>query len=758
MQECPACGVCYDDGIEACGHEGSTLLAAFPGPPLLDDKYRIERRLAHGGMGVIYAARHVVLQRTVALKVVAHSVGADAEALQSFRREAEALGHLKHPNIVDVSDFGVDPRENGLAYLVMEYLEGSTLEEYCVRRRAVPVSEALPILESIARAVDFAHEQGFIHRDLKPSNVFLARDGGQSTVKVLDFGLARRNWEAAAEEPAPFWDSAASPMTIAEAPRIELRNAPVNEGEQPTVRITADQIARDLQPRDVQRDWMQRDTARARTAPATAVVGTLGFIAPELLGGGARGSRATDVYALGVLIYRLLVNDMPFAGNGMEYLAAQVTAEPIAPSTRRGGGPATELPPELDEPLLSLLARDPAKRPKSAMAAVAAIRAAWDRAAVRRWRTREMPRRILIAAAIAALFALAVPLLERLHAIRWLEGKTIDLRFASAPKRAPDGRIALLLFDEATLREQRATISERADDVGATLQKALDAGARGAAIDLLLPPRWSESRPFAELLLTHRHAVTLAAQTGPDGTIIGTEAAGGLIAVSLGAAAPALFGFAEMDVDADAATRFGRLAFQTRDGGRWPSFAARAATTLTGVAPSDVRERFLLDGSIDVTRIRSYSWKDVDRILESDPARLRGKLLVVGGAFVGSGDELHRTPLGTISGPMLQAVAIDTIVAGFPYRAAATAPVIAFVFAIATAVAYVLLTRRRLRVAIVVLLFGSLLTVSASVAVFRTVRRITPVAAPLVSIMAAFITSGVVRRQLGEFPASEAVS
>ena len=159
----------------------------------LEGKYRVEERLGRGGMGSVYRATHLWTGRTVALKIIAPEFMANPEFVERFKREAKAAGRLRHPNVVDVTDFGFEregPRR--AAYLVMEYLDGETLAAALDREPLPPIAFVADVLEQIALAVDEAHEQGILHRDLKPSNIWLEPDGrGGRTVKVLDFGLAK---------------------------------------------------------------------------------------------------------------------------------------------------------------------------------------------------------------------------------------------------------------------------------------------------------------------------------------------------------------------------------------------------------------------------------------------------------------------------------------------------------------------------------------------------------------------------------------
>lgn len=159
----------------------------------LDGKYKIERELGKGGMGAVYLATHVGTQRPVAVKVIASEFMRRGEFIERFRREARAAGRLRHPNVVNVTDFGFSKTDDGAAaYLVMEYLDGCTLGEILEEEKRLPLSWTIDILEQVCSAVDEAHKHGIVHRDLKPDNIWLEpNQRGGYTVKVLDFGIAK---------------------------------------------------------------------------------------------------------------------------------------------------------------------------------------------------------------------------------------------------------------------------------------------------------------------------------------------------------------------------------------------------------------------------------------------------------------------------------------------------------------------------------------------------------------------------------------
>src|SRR6516162_3917848 len=146
--------------------------------------YEVIAQIGAGGMGEVYRARDIKLNRDVALKVLPEAFAADADRLARFKREAQVLASLNHPHIAAIYGF----EDSGSTHaLVLELVEGPTLADR-IAKGAIPLDEALPIAKQIAEALEAAHEQAIIHRDLKPANIKVRDDG---TVKVLDFGLAK---------------------------------------------------------------------------------------------------------------------------------------------------------------------------------------------------------------------------------------------------------------------------------------------------------------------------------------------------------------------------------------------------------------------------------------------------------------------------------------------------------------------------------------------------------------------------------------
>jgi eukaryotic-like serine/threonine-protein kinase len=161
---------------------------------VLDGKYRIDRRLAEGGMGVVFVAEHLMLKKPVAVKVLHATLGDQPEAVERFTIEARAASLIDHENVVRISDFG---RSDGELYLVMELLEGHDLADELEREGPLPVTRARFIAAQVLRGLGAAHARGVVHRDLKPENVFIARrPGADDVVKILDFGIARMRQES----------------------------------------------------------------------------------------------------------------------------------------------------------------------------------------------------------------------------------------------------------------------------------------------------------------------------------------------------------------------------------------------------------------------------------------------------------------------------------------------------------------------------------------------------------------------------------
>ncbi|MCP4658249.1 MAG: CHASE2 domain-containing protein [bacterium] len=710
MKECPTCHRCLDDRCLACPDDGTPLEAVFVGSCTLDGKYRLVKRLGRGGMGSVYAARHLGLQRLGAVKILRPGHAGEERFVRRFRREAEALGRLRHANVVEVTDFGVDPARQ-LPYLVMEHLEGLSLAARLRVSGPLAPDTALAIFEQIAAALAHAHGAGILHRDLKPSNVFLVGgDSGAPLVKVLDFGLARF-----------FADPEETPVvTVGGRPAAGLEGGEALSG-----------------------------TAPSPLTAAGTLLGTPGYIAPELLKK-QDPIPASDVYAFGVLIYATLVGRPPFEELGTELNEMHLHHQPPRPSALR-----PELDGELDGPLVAALAKDPAARPASPLRVVAGLREAARRARRRRWRRREAPQRLALALLLGLAAALLVGILGA--PLQGLENRLVDARFFLSPPRPPRHPLLLVLIDDPTLAGDPAPLIDKGDEMGELMQRVLGCGAAGVGIDLLLPAQWSRSAAFSELVLRYPDALALAAFSPPEGPVVGPEAVSGLTAAALGPLrAREIFGFVNLDEDDDAVVRRARAGYRDVHARPRASFAGRIARILLD-REAESSHFFRIDFTLDWQRFESISWRDLAAVLERGPERFRDRFVLVGAVYTGAGDAFHRVPHprdlpAEIPGPMLQAVIVHTLLDGTPVRVTPVSLTLASAGLMAALAAAAMLLVRRLGPAISP---GPTLTagwIAGAYAGFVHGRVLLPVASLVVVMLITTAMAVVLRRRLAGFP------
>jgi serine/threonine protein kinase len=396
---------------------------------ILDEKYRLEQLLGSGGMGAVYLATHLGTERYVALKLIAPQFMRNEEFVERFKREARAAGRLRHPNVVDVTDFGFATVTNGrVAYLVMEYLDGCTLGDVLAEEQRLPLDWVVDILEQVCSAVHEAHQQGIIHRDLKPDNIWLepTRLGGYR-VKVLDFGIAKLG---EASVPMLSDDSAATIIDGVTAVADEDALAPAGDSEKATLiqplpddgrtqhaagssgaavktavydsseeagtRIFAAKTGVHDAPNLTARFESEHDelhdsdgtllldngthssgtrSAHATTAEAGsaltrvgAIMGTPLYMSPEQCSG-AQIDMRSDIYSLGVIAYQMLTGEPPFSGNTSTVMRAHREEPPTHLRER-----TTKIPKRVAAVVMSSLSKTPSERPATAFALASSLR------------------------------------------------------------------------------------------------------------------------------------------------------------------------------------------------------------------------------------------------------------------------------------------------------------------------------------------------------------------------------------------------
>lgn len=328
---------------------------------ILDEKYRIEKELGRGGMGTVYLATHIGTERPVAVKVILPEFVKRPEFIERFRREARAAGRLRHPNVVDVTDFGIAKTSIGdVAYLVMEYLDGCTLAEVLEEEKRLPLSWAIDILEQVCSAVHQAHQQGVIHRDLKPENIWLEpnKRGGYN-VKVLDFGIAKL--EESANGDSQDYRVEPSEAVVDRTNPVAVETALIlSEKETAEFDSSFSEGATALFTSSEAKHKTESSKISDRLTRAGVVLGTPFYMSPEQCRGEKLDARS-DVYSLGVVAYKILSGKVPFDGTFDEVIKAHQEKEP-PPLEQKG------IPKAVKEIIYSALSKKPENRPQTAQA------------------------------------------------------------------------------------------------------------------------------------------------------------------------------------------------------------------------------------------------------------------------------------------------------------------------------------------------------------------------------------------------------
>jgi serine/threonine protein kinase len=313
MRECPRCETCYEDDVVTCPQDEANTKHTLPGPALLSARYLLEKRLGRGAMGQVYLARDQnLVTRRVAIKTVRPDILNDemlqeGEAIARFEREARAAASIRHPNVVDVTDFGQSP--DGVFFLVMEYVDGESLYQLLRREGTLDIQRTMAIMGQVVAGVEAAHEAGILHRDLKPANIFimqrLRKSGSPGTndgfVKVGDFGLAKI--------------------------------------------LHADQAG----------------TTEKGGPESRGIIGTPEYMSPEQMQTDVQVDARADIYALGAIAYHMLGGRPPFIGDLPQLVAQKLMQSPPSLLTLR-----SDISGDVDKVILRALAKDPAERPASA--------------------------------------------------------------------------------------------------------------------------------------------------------------------------------------------------------------------------------------------------------------------------------------------------------------------------------------------------------------------------------------------------------
>jgi len=322
MKTCPQCGTSYESAETFCPRDGEVLeeSAEEMVGRVLDGQYEIESFIARGGMGTLYRARHILLGDRVAIKMLKPEMRSNAEWLRRFQREGRAARRFRHPNAVTVYDLRTSA-DDGLIYMVMEFVEGDSLDKELKQRGRFTPAEAWHVLEPIASALESAHAQGVVHRDLKPENVMLNRTAaGDEVVKLLDLGIAKLH---------------------------DVAETQVSDGSGAALTI------------------------------AGQILGTPYYMSPEQWGELARDGNAeidgrTDIYSLGVILYELITGAKPFVGYSLPELRQGHVSRRM-PSLHEV---AEGVPEEFARAVERAMEKDRADRPATAGIFAAEIRAA----------------------------------------------------------------------------------------------------------------------------------------------------------------------------------------------------------------------------------------------------------------------------------------------------------------------------------------------------------------------------------------------
>ncbi|HEX8708893.1 MAG TPA: protein kinase [Pyrinomonadaceae bacterium] len=320
MKLCPVCKSKYEDSVSFCPVDGEVLDddPTTIVDSVLDGQYHIEALLGRGGMGAVYRARHILLGDRVAIKVLPPQMRNNAEWLRRFRREGQAARRFRHPNAVTVYDLRTT--SEGLIYMVMEYVEGHTLDVELKRRGRFTPAEAFAVLEPVMSVLNAAHAMGVVHRDLKPENIMIGKpnEQGQSVTKLLDLGIAKISEVAGTET------GGSTALTV-----------------------------------------------------AGQVLGTPFYMSPEQWGevsddGNTEIDGRADIYSLGVVFYELVMGRRPFIGLTLQ----ELRREHVSVTPRPLDEVQSEVPRAFSQAIARAMSKDRGQRQATAGELAGELRAA----------------------------------------------------------------------------------------------------------------------------------------------------------------------------------------------------------------------------------------------------------------------------------------------------------------------------------------------------------------------------------------------
>jgi len=311
MNSCPTCGLAYPVDFTLCPRDGAKLVevGVWSEGSIVRGKYRILSKVGQGGMGSVYKALHLRFGEIRALKVIGHELAIDATFVKRFEHEAVITRKLQHPNAVRVDD--IDEAEDGRPFIVMEFIDGTSLKKLIQSESPLPVARVCSIIKQAASALDAAHHLGMVHRDIKPDNIMLVETSEGERAKILDFGIAK-----------------------------------------------------------VKEARLCGETSNTTLTGTGVVAGTPQYMSPEQAAGkrGEELDGRSDIYSLGIVMYQMLTGEPPFkADTTMQMLLAHMQTPPTPIQTLC---PDLHIPEAIANVVMRCLAKDRDLRPASAKALI----------------------------------------------------------------------------------------------------------------------------------------------------------------------------------------------------------------------------------------------------------------------------------------------------------------------------------------------------------------------------------------------------